>query len=85
MLILLMVEAVFTEEDKKNLKTVVEEMPKSHLEVELLRVMLKILRRYLQKNLIFSIKNRTKKGFCGVIAILRTFKPCPRHHSILLQ
>jgi hypothetical protein len=32
-----MVEAVFTEEDKKNLKTVVKELPKLHFEVELLR------------------------------------------------
>jgi hypothetical protein len=29
-----MVEAVFTKEDKENLKTVVEELPKLRLEVE---------------------------------------------------
>ncbi|MCL1970142.1 MAG: hypothetical protein FWF66_01580 [Candidatus Bathyarchaeota archaeon] len=38
-----MIEAVFTEEDKKNLKTVVEELPKLRLEVESLRETMEIL------------------------------------------
>ncbi|MDR0493850.1 MAG: hypothetical protein LBH74_09480 [Nitrososphaerota archaeon] len=38
-----MVEAVFTKEDKKNLKTVVEELPKLRLEVESLKETLEIL------------------------------------------
>ena len=38
-----MVETVFTKEDKKNLKTVVEELPKLRLEVESLRETLEIL------------------------------------------
>jgi regulator of replication initiation timing len=38
-----MVEAVFTEEDKKNLKTVVEEVPKLRLELESLKETLEIL------------------------------------------
>ncbi|MDR2719417.1 MAG: hypothetical protein LBC03_01250 [Nitrososphaerota archaeon] len=38
-----MAETVFTKEDKKNLKTVVEELPKLRLEVESLRETLEIL------------------------------------------
>ena len=38
-----MVEVVFTEEDKKNLKTIVEEMPKLRLELESLKETLEIL------------------------------------------
>jgi predicted transcriptional regulator len=38
-----MVEAVFTEEDKKNLKAIVEEMPKLRSELESLKETLEIL------------------------------------------
>jgi hypothetical protein len=47
MLVLWVVEAVFTKDRRKNLKIVVKEVPKLHLEVELLKVILEILRRYL--------------------------------------
>ncbi|MCL1978116.1 MAG: hypothetical protein FWG55_08485 [Candidatus Bathyarchaeota archaeon] len=38
-----MVEAVFTEEEKKSIKAVIEEFPKLRLEVEMLRETLEIL------------------------------------------
>ena len=52
-----MVEAVFTEEDKKNLKAVVEEMPKLRSELESLKETLEILS---DKELMQSIEQGRK-------------------------